>query len=114
MTSAQKDSVDSQEGPWSSSELLMAGMEKESEYTELGTPGVRRYEARYWWLYLLHILIFTSYSVAFLTATTFWKSQDSINDLVYCVSSIVKSFHSSRCELTDPCYSTGFKCINVP
>ena len=92
----------------------MAEMEKGSEYTEIGTPGVRKNKARYLWLYLLHILTFTSYSVVFLTATTFWKSQDSENDFAYCMSSIVKSFHSSRCKLIDSCFSTGFKSINVP
>ena len=113
MRSAQKDSVGSQEASWSSSEPLMAEIEKESEYTEPGTRGVRKHKARHRWLHLLHILIFTSYSVAFLVATAFWKAQDSENDLAYCMSSIVKPVHSSGRKLIVPCCSTGFKSIDV-
>lgn len=110
MISVGRDSVNSQEDSWSSNEPLMANSEKD---TEDRTRNVPQRKAQHVWPFLLHVLIFTSYSVAFLTATSFWTYQEFDRSVAYCPS----YFRLSECKddkLTFRSNSAGFRSSHIP
>ena len=71
----------------------MAESEKDTEH---GFQSYSKRNTRQIWPYLLHILIFTLYSVAFLTATSFWQSQDYHRTFAYCESRLQNDTYSRR------------------
>ena len=111
MFAAGRDSVNSQEDSWSSNEPLMADSEKD---TEDGTRKVPPRKAHRVWPFLLHILIFTSYSVAFLTATSFWTHQKLDRSVAYCPSLFSDSFEHEDDKLTLLLHSAGFRSSHIP
>ena len=75
-------------------------MTESEKDTESGSQSVPQRKARHIWPYLLHILIFISYSVTFLTATSFWTYQEIDRTVAYSMSSVSKLIDLEASELT--------------
>lgn len=78
-----RDSMDSEERSWSSSRPLVTGADKE---VEISTGYVAKRRTWSPWPFVLHALLFSAYSVSFLTAPRMLRMGDEA--LAYCRSAV--------------------------